>query len=60
MSQLGEVEIWHKMIENFRELEGCMTQLAYHRGDERWARLATVVHNLGLKATELRNRRLAS
>lgn len=60
MSMLGEVEIWHKLIESLREAEGAMTQMAFHRGDERWVKMATIIHNINLKAAELRNRRLAS
>lgn len=52
-SALSEAEIYSTLIDALQRAEGCMTQLAYHRGDERWARAARCTYDLTAKIKEL-------
>lgn len=53
MSDLSESEIYLKLLDSIRKAEGCSTQMAFHRGDVRWTKIATKFHEMLTLVTKL-------
>lgn len=57
-SPLSEHEIYSTLLDALKVAEGCMRQLGYHRGDERWIKAASFQSAIADKVKDIATTRM--